>query len=547
MKTTDTEPTAEERELTDLAARYDAARGLIRTHGAHGVGHSSPRFVELLLRRSAPGDAVTAARVLGCILDEQMPAEGADAGRFPMLIPEEWRDLNGTLFLISSLVAAVEEHAALLPAPLVARAESALRLAVTAVESRWQDEVFDVHRDFVAYSNVFVLYVQSLMLLARHFGDPRLRRAGGGQWRRWFNHVSYYGVDEFLSPNYNHIIGRALLRMQSAAPDPACAAEIGLALEYLMTLACGVQHPALGVPIAGISRDYRRFLAPGGGGFPALADGMAERWAPARAWTEYRNRQYPYGAEGRAGLTPFRFTSWQMPDHGLGSMTGGHYFPQQLHLVAAAGRSPEDRAIAFLNAEPNLINGWVAQRDGRALCLFARTGMSYRHTQLRERIVTEPAPRSRPMTLGLSGDWSADAGADGALRLGAYGRTLRVTLFAWDGCRPRACIWTEGEIKVGGRPVRAFCAPAGAVYAGCVVEWLDGHTAGAPPSVVTGELAESALEVQESGGLRLTLARLPNGEFVERYSSDWRTLPLIRTPACTVWPGEMTWRSANPV
>lgn len=413
MTNSDAERLEEERELAELEARYDAGRGLVRKNGAHGLGHSSPRFAELLLRRNRPGDADTAAPVLERVLDGQIRSPDADRGRFPMLVPESWRDLNGTLFALPALVSAIEEHASRLPPALIARIEDALRLATPAVESRWQDEVFDLHRDFAAYSNVFVLYIQALVLLARHFRDDRLWSVAAGQWRRWFNQVSYYGIAEFLSPNYNHLIARALLRMQPLVPNPDWAGEVARALEYLMALQCAMHHPALGLPIVGVSRDYRNFATPGRGGFRPIMTGMAERYAPAAVWAEYCNRRYPHRAEGRAGLTPFRFSTWQMWDQGLGSMTGGHYFPQQLHLVAAAGRSPEDRAVAFLDAAPNLINGWVAQRDGRALCLFARTGMSYRHTQLRERIMTEPAPRSRPPALGLAGDWAVEMGAGG--------------------------------------------------------------------------------------------------------------------------------------
>lgn len=64
---------------------------------------------------------------------------------------------------------------------------------------------------------------------------------------------------------------------------------------------------------------------------------------------------------------------------------------------------------------------------------------------------------------------------------------------------------------------------------------------------MTGSYTKTALALWESGGLRLSLARLPTGEFVERYKADWRTLPLLSSPAFTGWPGELTWGAARPL
>ncbi len=62
---------------------------------------------------------------------------------------------------------------------------------------------------------------------------------------------------------------------------------------------------------------------------------------------------------GARGLLPFRFQTWQTRDAAMGSMTGGNYFPQQIHLMVAVGAAPEERATAFFQADPwNVLNGY---------------------------------------------------------------------------------------------------------------------------------------------------------------------------------------------
>ncbi|MFW6155136.1 MAG: hypothetical protein ACOC95_07970 [Planctomycetota bacterium] len=537
------------RTLERLLDLYDPQRGLVRKSGVHGVGHSSPRLAELLLRRGAPGDRDTAVRIIEEVLAQQYREPGIDEGRFPMLTPSSGADLNGTLFLIDPLVTIAEEHADLLPGDLSQRLDQALRRAVVAVERRWEYEVFDIHRDFTAYSNIFALYVRSLLQLARHFDDDRLRRAGEGQWRRWFIHTSYHGVDEFVSPNYNAIVLNALRAMRAIAPSDAARAEMAMMHAYLLALQFGLHHPRLGLPVSGVSRDYRRFLDPGTGGVvdPDDDDDTGGR-APAAVLEEYRHRQYPYRASGRAGITPFRFATWQTNRGGLGSMTGGHYFWQQIHLMAAVGNAPAERAIAYLNGDRmNLLNGWVAQADHRALCLTARTTLSYYHTQLRERPADLPAPRSKPVCLGLVGDWAIEQADDEGIILRAYGHALHVHPFAIDDGRIQPNRWREDVVEIGGHSVRALRAEDHWTWAGCVVDLrpdADGRPQ-RPDLSVTDD--PTRLVLTERGGLRIDLTRLPSGECVETYDRDPRTLPLLTTPAYTLQPGELTWRAAQPV
>lgn len=527
--------------LEQLLSRFDAERGLVRKGDAHGVGHSSPVLAELLLRRNGPGDRDTAVAILEQVLARQHREDGPDQGRFPMLVPETWVDFNGTLFLVPRVLAIIEEHADLLPENLVRRLDDAMRLAAVAVERRWAEELFDVPRDFTAYSNVFVLYTQSLLLLGNHFGDERLLRTGEGQWRRWFNHVSTYGIDEFVSVNYNQIIFQALRRMQPAAPSPDVWGEMAMVMDHLCGLQYALHHPVLGLPISGVSRDYRRFVVPGEGAMPAINTGEAEAVAPPAVLEEYRNRQYPHEVTGRAGTVPFRFTSWQTPHAGLGSMTGGHYFPQQLHLIAAVGNSPTERAIAFITADRvNVVNGYVAQEGNRALCLFARTTTSYFHTQARQCIDRLPAPRTLPPSLGLVGNWTMTAEGETGITLRAFDHRLHIRPFAITDGHLHPALWREGTVRVRGREVRVLRGDQKATYVGCLVE-LCGPDEPEPvkASMLSASVDEHRLVVEEADGLRISLIRLPSGEFVQTYAEDWRALPLITSPAHKLWPGDL--------
>ncbi len=539
------EPTWQ-RNLERLLNLYDPQRGLVRKSGKHGVGHSSPALAALLLRRNAPGDRETAVRIVEEVLAAQYTQAGVDYGRFPMLTPSNWADLNGTLFLIDPLVTIAEHYAHLLPDDLPQRLEEALRLATVAVERRWEHEVFDMHRDFTGYSNIFALYVRSLLQLARHFDDDRLRTIGEGQWRRWFIHTSYYGVDEFVSPNYNTIVLNALRTLQAIAPSEAARAEMAMMHQYLLALQFAVHHPRLGLPVSGVSRDYRLFLDPGKGGVVDPDDEDTGGCAPD-VLDEYRNRRYPHRAAGRAGVTPFRFATWQTDRGGLGSMTGGHYFWQQIHLIAAVGDSPADRAIAYLNGDRmNLLNGWVAQADHRALCLTGRTTLSYYHTQLRQRPASLPAARSKPVCLGLVGDWTVEFDDDGIV-LRAYDHALYVYPFALADGRIQPSRWREETVDIGGRAIRVLRAEDHWIWAGCVVDLRAGGDDRPPRPTLSATDTPTHLAVAESGGLHIDLTHLPSGECVETYDQDPRTLPLLDAPAYTLQGGELTWRAAQPV
>jgi hypothetical protein len=506
------------------------------------VAQQSLDYAILLLRRGQADDRQRALAIIDAVFATQHHAPDGDRGRFPMLLPETWRDLNATLFLAPSLAELYTRWLPALPAPLADRVRAGVLEAREAIERRWADEVFDLHRDFTAYSNIFVLYIQALLLFGHCLGCERLLRDGDAQWQRWFHHVSTYGIDEFCSPTYNEVDYEGLLGILSAATSPRMRTEVTLVLDYLSALQHAVSHPLLRMGVVGTSRDYRLFAQPGGGAFRFLDDaGNADYHPPRAVLDEFRQRQYPYRAAGRASLVPFRFQSWQLQHAAMGSMTGGHYFPQQIHLMAAVGTSPQDRACAFFQADPwNPLNGYVCQQDGRALCLFTRTATSYHLIQRRERVTSLPAPDTLPPCLGLTEGWTIDRCEPGTLVATAGGYALHVRAFALDDNRMRPVTFTPDTVRIGyQQSVAGWRVEEDVRWCACLVELVP-DTMTPAAAVLQGHIDQQSVRLTESGGLALHLARKPSGELVELYAQDWRTLPLIDAPAYHCAAGDLS-------
>lgn len=532
--------------LQELERDFDAQANLIRSGERLWVGQRSLEYAVALLKRNQPGDRRLAGAVIDALLSTQMHAPAWDKGRFPMMQPESWRDLNATLFLAPHLTEIYEQWLPVLPEPLALRFRQAVKEAAEAVEQRWADEVFDVHRDFKSYSNIFVLYIQALLLFGRCLDNERLRRNGEAQWQRWFNHVSTYGIDEFCSSTYNEVVYEGLLGILPVATDVRMQKEIRLVLDHVSALQHAVTHPLLRLGVVGSSRDYRRFLRSGSDAFRYLENtGTAAYIPPTQILEEFRNRQYPYHASGRAGTVPFRFQTWQLRDAAMGSMTGGHYFRQQIHLMVAAGSSPDDRECAFFQAEPtNPINGYVSQRDGRALCLFARTATSYHLTQERAAVGKLPLPGTQAPSLGLTKGWKLLHHELGHLIVSAHGYSLHLRTFTLNGDRLEPALLTPEKLEIEGEKITGWRAAPEVIWFVCLAELTPDGTK-PEDAILDGNIGDKLVTLSESGGLALRLARQPSGELVELYDEDWRTLPLLESPVHQLWPGDFATTASN--
>ena len=542
-----------DKELTKLGEferGYDPATHLV--NGAM-VGPSL-EYARLLLDRRQEGDVGRAAETIETVLALQGTDESAAGfGQFPWQVGGPVGDFNIVLFLMPHLVAAAERGEAL-PAETRQRLETAIRQGAVGAERRWDTEVFDLHRDFVKYTNPFLLYVQALLLAGRHCKDDRLLRKALGQWRRWFIHIAYTGIDEFVSQTYTTVDAEALRRIHERAVDERMRHESGMALDHLMTLLHAVTHPLLKVPICGSARDYRLFLKTSD--CQPAGIGQDDCTAPAEVVREYKHRTFPHLARGRATSIPFHFTSWQMANAGLGSMSGGNYFWQQIHCMAAAGASATQRAVLFLPGSYTTTGGYVRQAENRALCIFSRLPVSYYSTQAA--VLEEQVPAAmRDYGIGVTTGWEIrDDASIGRWVFSAYGHDVTIDPFMVQGDRivpaplnrVHRDTLSQGKFHRTAAELDEYIFPADALWFGCVVSLTQAGAAVPAPAVT---FAQDGQHVAFSTGasperaLTVRIFRHPTGELTELYESDWRTWPLLQAPSGTVWPGELTRRSAD--
>ncbi len=185
------------------------------------VINESLHQIHQALQTGEAASGANAHALLAKVLDEQVQDESSPAyGQFPKIFGGGSGDYNMALFMLPTLIELSAPQGSSLPPALTDRLDRALRLALTAVERRWNEEIFDLHRDSKSYTNIFLLYIQAFLLGGRHFSDARLTRTGVAQWKRWLSHVAYTGIDEFVS-DYFTVDFEALQRIRELAPDPA--------------------------------------------------------------------------------------------------------------------------------------------------------------------------------------------------------------------------------------------------------------------------------------------------------------------------------------
>ena len=185
---------------------------------------------------------------------------------------------------------------------------------------------------------------------------------------------------------------------------------------------------------------------------------------------------------GRATAVPFRFKSWQSERSGLGTMTGGHYFPQQINLFAVVGNGPMERAVAFLPGGTGLefSNGYVCQSDHEALCVFARSTNSYYRTQVPKPDNLFPAAESLQHGFGITAGWREESNVDGRLVLSAFDHVLDVRPFVISGSRLMPIRLERKSVKnvFSGVETDGFLFPDDARWFGCRVTLAEPVTRG---------------------------------------------------------------------
>ena len=305
------------------------------------------------------------------------------------------------------------------------------RRMTEAVVRRWDYEVFDIYRDFTAYSNAFVMYVQTFTLAAERFNSERLRKQAKAQWTRWYNHISFLGIDEFASPGYNRVIFNALADIHDFSPDERIRKEAVEVMDHIWLLQSAITHPLLKLPVSGISRDYRNFVGSGDMRSEIFTMKLPDWYRPPQqAQSINENRKYPFEVTGKASAMPFIFKSYQTEDAAVGSMTGGAVFQQQMHCIIAAGENENERAVAFLQGSFTPVNGYSDQIGLSALCVYNRLPAYWHLTQRHGVIDMEKYKETfGDFGIGITEKWTEKVKTPDHIVLEAYGYDLHIFPF----------------------------------------------------------------------------------------------------------------------
>ena len=541
----------EPRLIDELEALYEPDDGFVRWEkGGDRSSHVlAARYAELLLRRDRPGDRRLAAEILHRIFSLQIVEPGQRFGEIPF---RGNNDLNFSCFLIPHFYRIATIHRRTLDDATAVALSDTLRRTIVAIERRWDVELFVVHRDNLRYTNIFLLHVQGLLIGAGFFGDERLRTKAESQWTRWFNHVAYYGIDEFLSNVYLPIDREALVGIYELCSATWMKREVTIALDHVHESMYAVHHPTLRLQTSGISRCKQSALISGEYDevFTPLFWSTSYR-PPARVIEEYGNRRFPHRVGGRATEVPFRFRCYQEVDFGVGSFTGGHYFPQNVHLIVAVGRDATHREILTVPGRYTFRSCFTAQRDVDALCVFTRHPNSYARTQRRNSDAwLDSLGNEWPAALGMSAGWDVQIEDAGCIRLQAYDKEVTVLPFEIDDGAVKAL---SPEIKRSSTQtitraheedlavLRVFLETTD--WYGCAVHIGSSAESHELPDV--GYALDGATSIFKWGELRIRLFLQPGGEVSEVYDGDWRTAPLFESAFEAVWSGEWVARVVN--
>ncbi|MBN2355117.1 hypothetical protein JXO59_03330 [candidate division KSB1 bacterium] len=338
-------------------------------------------------------------------------------------------DLNNALFRAKMMLGHLWEQQNRMSAQTQANFIASCKALLEAAKRRWDTEIFDIYRDYVAYSNIFVFYTQALTLAGDRFDNARLKKTASSQWTRWYNHVSFFGIDEFASPTYNNAIFRALMNIHDFCHDNRIQRESLEIMDHLYLLQSALTHPIFKLPVSGISRDYRNFLTTADARSGVLSLPLPEGYtAPAEAVRINSARRYPFEVIGKASINPFIFRSYQLKDAAMGSMTGGACFQQQIHCMAAVGENEHERAVAFLQGSFTPVNGYTDQIGTSTLCVYNRLPCYWHFTQWRKDL-SNYRDTIGEFGLGLSANWQEKLYSPEHIILTAYGYDLHIFPF----------------------------------------------------------------------------------------------------------------------
>ncbi len=347
-------------------------------------------------------------------------------------------DFNNALFKADMMFGKLWDQQSKMSLETQANFIASCKRLLEAAKRRWDTEVFDIGRDYVSYSNIFVLYIETLTLAGDRFNNARLKKMAKSQWTRWYNHISFFGIDEFASPTYNHVIFSHLFNIRDFCHDERIQKECQKVLDDIYLLQSAITHPLLKLPVSGISRDYRLFLIQGDARSEVLISSKEGYVPPPKAVAINADRTYPFEVIGKASIMPFIFKSYQLKDAAMGSMTGGNCFQQQIHCITAVGHNETERAVAFVQGSNTPVNGFTDQVGTSTLCVYNRLPNYWHMTQWRKDM-SKYRETIGEFGVGISANWKEKSNTPDHIVLEAFGYDLHLFPFAIENEKLARC------------------------------------------------------------------------------------------------------------
>jgi len=425
----------------ELTADEMASLDKLDAEYARDAKTASFQYAWLLYRTSIPANYPKAGEVLHRVfaLQDDNP-ESFTYGQWGWREEggERKADLNAALFRADLLFVKLWDQQGKMSAETKAEFLLSCRRVTEAAKRRWDTEVFDIGRDFTAYSNIFVLYIETLTLAGDRFEDARLKKMAKSQWTRWYNHISFFGIDEFASPGYNHVVFSHLMNIHNFCHDERIERESKEVLDHIYLLQSAITHPLLKLPVSGISRDYRMFLVQDDARSEVLTSPHEGYQPPKKAVEINTARKYPFEVVGKASIMPFLFKSYQLQDAAMGSMTGGNCFQQQIHCMAAVGNNEKERAVLFLQGSYTPVNGYTDQKGLSTLCVYNRLPTYWHFTQWRGDMA-KYKDTFGTFGSGVSAGWKEKSHTPDHIVLEAYGYEGHIFPFALENEKITPC------------------------------------------------------------------------------------------------------------
>lgn len=357
---------------------------LLETNFAKANIGNALEYAYLLYHKNTEESISKADKVLNTTLSFQVAddSESGNYGLWPWTVGSVVKDKNVPLFHAHFMFVKLWDEQSKMSAQTREEFLKACERILIVAERRYDEEIFELGREVVAYSNIFALYVQTLTVAAERFDNDRLRRKANIQWRRFYNNFKFYGISEFLSTTYYKVIFDALMDIKAFGHEDRIANEAKEMMDFLYLQQSAITHPLLKLPVSGIARDYREFTKTEDVRVEFLKQDTEGYTPPDKAIEINNNRKYPFEIIGRTGALPFVYKSYQMPNAAMGSMSGwGNYYWQQVYCMASMGKSEKERATLFIPGSYTPINGFTSQNGLSALCVFNRLPTMWHLTQ----------------------------------------------------------------------------------------------------------------------------------------------------------------------